>query len=66
MPLEALKGFTQFSDYDALWVKSRRSAKDKLEEAYVHLQYGEIRCFSKNVFYLSFVDCLILIPTLYH
>ena len=54
------------SDYDVLCLKSRRSPEDKLEEANVHLQCGELHRFNKNVFYLSFVDCLILIPTLYH
>ena len=53
------------SDYDALWIKSCRSPENKLEEANVHMQCGELRCFNKYVFYLStFVDCLILIPTL--
>ena len=54
------------SGYEALWVISRRSPEDKLEEDNVHLQSGELRRFNKNVFYLTFVDCLILIPTLYH
>ena len=46
------------SDYDALWVISRQSPEDKLEEANVHLKCGELHCFNKNVFNLSFANCL--------
>ena len=36
------------ADYDALWVKSRQSPEDKLGEANVHLQCGELRRFKKK------------------
>ena len=52
------------SDHDALWVIYRWSPEDKHEEANVHMQCGELCCFSNssdNNRSLCFAKCLILI-----